>query len=180
MWSFVRKQLGRIADEISSHLIHWVVAALLAGAGGLAFLLEASRVWLFTNHTIIAPGWLVIVVVPPSLAGIVACAYLGIRGRLGAGWRYEDQADVSILAEDWLRRHQPRVVGGEFTWRYDVIEYHLDIKPGSLRRCFSKVAEETGWWRILSEGPTTVHIRFEPTRPLASQKHPSSREPPLS
>jgi cytochrome c oxidase assembly protein Cox11 len=97
------------------------------------------------------------------VASICALAYIGIASRLYKLWTYEDETDVRNLLLKWIRRHFPTSIGAEYTWRYDVIEDELEIKPGSIRKCFSAVAKQTGL-RIIEEGRTTVRVCVDPSQ----------------
>jgi hypothetical protein len=174
MRAFLRKLRAKFTDEISSHIVRWVIAGLVTGASGYAFLFERPRTWLLASHTINGPGWLLLVVLALPVVSICALGYLVIGSRLYKLWTYEDPVDVKNLLLKWVRKHPAPAVGAECTWRYDVIERELEIKPGSIRKCFHEVAKQTGL-RIIKQGRTTVRVRFKPSR---RDQHPRHREPP--
>jgi hypothetical protein len=172
--AFIGKLWGKIVQEIESRLAGWLVGALIAVAGSLALVLARPRTWLLTTHTINVPGWSLLLGLLLPVASICVLGYLGIASRVYRLWTYEDQTDVRILLLKWIGNHRPKVVETECIWRYDVVEHELEVKPGSIRKCFSAVAKQTGL-RIIEEGQTTVRVRFEPSR---RHQRPGDREPP--
>ncbi len=95
MRAFLRKLRAKFTDEISSHIVRWVIAGLVTGASGYAFLFERPRTWLLASHTINGPGWLLLVVLALPVVSICVLGYLVIGSRLYKLWTYEDPVDVT-------------------------------------------------------------------------------------